>query len=356
MTRAPRSKQQKHCTPPAAELLDSARGRWREILTDAGLPAELLDSRNGGPCPRCGGTDRFNTLPRFEERGAVHCRHCFTKGTDPRPGDGLASIRWLMGCDSLAARRWLAGWLGLAPALSVAAIPRPAVRRLAIPEEPAADPARLLQDAHRWGEAMRERPGWMERVAELLGLPAVPLQRLGVGWSEEHGATTWAMRNGAGRVVGVRLRCPRTGRKWAVRGSRAGLIYPPGSLFGQGEPERLVVVEGPTDTAALLAVEFPAVVGRPSCSGSEGLLVDLCRRLRPTEVAILADGDGPGLEGAERLVVELLPVVPAVRVAVPPEGVKDARAWVCGGADRAEIEAVIDAAPVRSLSIGRAGR
>lgn len=351
MTRSPQRTTKKHYTPAAAELLDLARGRWREILTEAGLPAELLDLRNGGPCPRCGGTDRFSALPRFDERGAVHCRRCFTKGTDPRPGDGLASIRWLMGCDSLAARRWLAGRLGLRPRLSVKAIPRPAVRRLTIPEAPAAD---WGGDAERWRLWLRERPEWLKRTAELLGLPVEPLQRLGVGWTVEHRATAWPMRDDAGRVVGVRLRCPETGRKWAARGSRAGLFYAAG-LLALERPERLFAVEGPTDAAALLSVGIEAV-GVPSAGGGADLLADLCRRLQAAEVAIVADGDGPGLEGAERLAAALLPVVPAVRVTMPPEGVKDARAWVCGGADRAEIEAVIDAAPVRSLSIGRAGR
>lgn len=351
MTQTPQRKKKKHYTPPAAELLESARGRWRDILADAGLPAELLDSRNGGPCPRCGGTDRFSTLPRLDERGAVHCRRCFTKGTNPRPGDGLASIRWLMGCDALAARRWLTGWLGLAPALSAAAMPRPAVRRLTIPEAPAADWGR---DAERWCLWLRERPEWLERVAQLLRLPMEPLERLSVGWSVEHKATSWPMRDGAGGVVGVRLRCPETGRKWAVRGSRAGLFYAV-DLLPLARCERLVVVEGPTDTAAMLAIGSKAV-GVPSAGGGAELLAELCRRLRPVEAAIVADGDTPGLAGAERLAAALLPVVPVVRLAVPPEGTKDPRAWVCGGASQAMIEAAIDAAPVRSLSIGRASR
>lgn len=36
----------------------AARGRWPEILPALGVPAEAL-SRKHGPCPGCGGSDRF---------------------------------------------------------------------------------------------------------------------------------------------------------------------------------------------------------------------------------------------------------------------------------------------------------
>ena len=38
----------------------------------------------------------------------MHCRHCFTAGTDPRPGDGLATLMWWMGCDFTTARDFAA--------------------------------------------------------------------------------------------------------------------------------------------------------------------------------------------------------------------------------------------------------
>lgn len=93
------------------ELLTASRGRWLEILDDAGLPHDILNGR-GHPCPKCGGRDRFAAWPDVADRGAVHCRHCFTKGADPKPGDGLASLRWLLGADTACACRWLASWLG----------------------------------------------------------------------------------------------------------------------------------------------------------------------------------------------------------------------------------------------------
>jgi hypothetical protein len=240
--------------------------------------------------------------------------------------------------------RWLSSWLDVDPGqrtpIKLSAIERP----ITIPEPMAND--RFATMVARWCRVMR--PGWMQRAAELLGLPAEPLVRLCVGWSPEHSATTWPMRDDAGWVIGVRLRCPKSARKWAVQGSRAGLIFDP-ELLAIERPKRLWIVEGPTDTAALLSIGLE-VVGVPSAGGGADLLERLARRLRPESMVIVADADGPGQGGAERLADRLMIVAP-LSVIVPPIGVKDPRAWIAGGADRATVEVAADAAPVRCLSV-----
>ena len=47
-------------------LKDRARGRWPGILTALGVPAKALRNRHG-PCPVCGGKDRF----RFDDKGGA---------------------------------------------------------------------------------------------------------------------------------------------------------------------------------------------------------------------------------------------------------------------------------------------
>ena len=161
------------------------------------------------------------------------------------------------------------------------------------------------------------------------------------------------MRDDAGRVIGVRLRCPESGRKWAVRGSRAGLIYSADLL--DRDVRRLWVVEGPSDTAAMLSIGLDAV-GVPSAGCGGDLLSDLCRRLVVDGCVIVADADGPGRAGAERLADAVLPVVPSVRVMAPGDGAKDPRAWIVGGADRSAFEAAAADAPMRALGIKGVGR
>src|SRR5262249_49918290 len=53
---------------------ERARGRWREILPVLGIAATFLRNRHG-PCPLCGGKDRF----RFDDKngdGTYFCNQC----------------------------------------------------------------------------------------------------------------------------------------------------------------------------------------------------------------------------------------------------------------------------------------
>lgn len=67
---------------------ERARGHWRDILLLLGLEERFLSSRNG-PCPMCGGKDRF----RFSDKdgdGWYYCNQC-------GPGSGIVLLRRLRG-------------------------------------------------------------------------------------------------------------------------------------------------------------------------------------------------------------------------------------------------------------------
>lgn len=222
---------------------------------------------------------------------------------------------------------------------------RPAPRRLrtirpATPEAPAVDFAKL---AAGWAAVIH--PYALDSLAKRLGLSPGSLRRLGIGWASTFRAFSFPMRDAAGQVVGIRLRGDN-GKKWAVPGSREGLFYAADLPHGG----RLLVCEGPTDTAACLDWGFHAI-GRPSCTGGVRHAVELVKRLAPAEVVIVADGDTPGLTGAERLAAVLVAYVAAVRVVAPPRGVKDARAWLQAGGTSADVQAAIDAATPRRLVV-----
>jgi hypothetical protein len=197
--------------------------------------------------------------------------------------------------------------------------------------------------------------GRLHQLAAGLGLTPASLTALGVGWSAAHRGYTFPMTEAGGRVVGIRLRGP-DGRKWAVRGSKAGLHIPAGPPFRPGG--QLLIAEGPTDCAALLDLGFPAAVGRYSCQGDLRLLAALARQWRPGEAVIVADADEPGRRGADSLASVLVCYAPAVRVIEPPGGVKDVRDYLRTGGTRADLEATIGAASVRRLRVmtGRARR
>jgi DNA primase len=141
------------------------------------------------------------------------------------------------------------------------------------------------------------------------------------------------MRDATGRVIGIRRRFP-DGTKRALRRSKNGLFVPSRLT----DDDWLLICEGESDTASALDLGFNAV-GRPGCLGGGDLLEIYCRC---RDVVIVADGDGPGLDGAERLATRLRLFCPDVRVIIPP--VKDLRAWRQAGATQADLELAIESA------------
>jgi len=189
------------------------------------------------------------------------------------------------------------------------------------------------------------QPEALDKLAASLGVSVASLSRLCIGWSAHHRAWAFSMSNAAGNLLGIRLRLVG-GKKLSVKGGHEGLFIP-GGIDAHG---LLLIAEGPTDTAALLDLGFN-VVGRPSCSGGAKLLVEVVRRLRPSGVVVVADGDAPGQRGAENLAAVLVAYCPVVRIITPPTGIKDMRVWKRHGATGADVSAAINAAPICKLAV-----
>jgi hypothetical protein len=190
-----------------------------------------------------------------------------------------------------------------------------------------------------WAALLRrfERDTWtaeVERLAANLGVSPGSLSRLGIVWAVPHRAWGFPMSDGQCRPIGLRLRA-ESGRKWAVSGSRNGLFWP-ADLAGAGP---LLFCEGASDTAALLDLGYDAI-GRPSCAGAIEMVVEVVYRLGRRDVVVVADADGPGIDGADRLAQALTEAGHRPKVIRPVQG-KDARAWVQAGATRAVLDNVI---------------
>ena len=61
----------------SARTVERARGRWREVLMHFGIDEKYLHNRHG-PCPLCGGKDRF----RFDDRHGSGSYFCNENGGD----------------------------------------------------------------------------------------------------------------------------------------------------------------------------------------------------------------------------------------------------------------------------------
>lgn len=184
---------------------------------------------------------------------------------------------------------------------------------------------------HAW--LLDTKPQQLESFARQLGIPAPALAALDAAWAWQHSAWAFPMRDGAGAVAGIRLRS-ESGRKWAVPGSRQG-VFVPASPSADG-PDIALICEGPTDTAAALSLGYLAI-GRPCCLGCEMALIETCRRRSIRRVVIVADNDGPGLEGARKLASSIR--CPHKTI-IPPA--KDFRDWVRAGATKALVDCVIN--------------
>ena len=178
-------------------------------------------------------------------------------------------------------------------------------------------------------------------LAGKLGVSAKSLLRLQAG--RNCTAYTFPMKDAAGKIIGIRLRCD-TG-KFSVKGSRSGLFIPL-----RMHPRRsLFICEGPTDTAALLDMGFE-VIGRPSCLGGVDYIKAFVDRFNPRQVLIMADRDEPkqrpdgsewkpGQHGAKRLAEQL--EHDKIKILKPPF-CKDIRQWYREGASRARVIALAE--------------
>lgn len=174
-------------------------------------------------------------------------------------------------------------------------------------------------------------------LAKELGVDGQALADLRCRYANEHKAWAFPMRDGLGKIVGIRLR-GMNGRKWAVSGSRQGIFLP------YRNPEnRVYICEGPTDCAALLTIHLYAI-GRPSCSGGSLELKQTIQRLGIQELVIVADNDNdkltpdgrkynPGMDGAKSLIRQI--PVKACIITMPT---KDIRDFVKCGGTAADVE------------------
>ena len=175
------------------------------------------------------------------------------------------------------------------------------------------------------------------------------LTKLRLGWSATRNVYTWPEVDGRGRVIGIATREPGTGEKgFLARGERG--IYVPKFMLDwlprsntaiasrQKAPAKnarpIYIVEGPTDTAGMLAMGLLAI-GRPSArSGVDHLAEWLARHASNRRIIVVgeidpkSDGTWTGRDAAESVAQQLSAKLRRkVSWTLPPDNQKDVRAW-----------------------------
>lgn len=170
-----------------------------------------------------------------------------------------------------------------------------------------------------------------ERLAASLKIPATMIEsavEVGVepGKSGAN-AYAFAMRDGSGRVCGLKLRL-EDGRKLCAKGSRLGLIF--SRRFDQSKRD-LVVTEGESDLMIASAMGHNAIA-RPGCRSCVTQIVWMARG---KDLLVIADNDEAGLSGARALVDAAKQRARSARVVVTAK--KDLREWYCNGGTEKEL-------------------
>jgi hypothetical protein len=177
-------------------------------------------------------------------------------------------------------------------------------------------------------------PTLRAELAAAFGLPESALGRLDVGFSpNDYSGPCWTFPevDAGGAIVGI-LRRFRVGEKKALKDSKRGLIVPRGWKEASGP---LLLVEGPSDVAAAVAMGL-AAVGRPSNVGGIDHLAALLKDWpADREIIVVGEfdpndkGQWPGRDGAIKTATELSRKLGrAIAWTMPPDKAKDLRAWV----------------------------
>lgn len=187
----------------------------------------------------------------------------------------------------------------------------------------------------------RTTPAQMDAMSRALGVSAQALDWIGAAWAEDRKAMAFPMfvtacHDGVEDYApcGIRLRA-MNGAKFAVDGSKSGIFYPYRG-YVHFTTRRIYVCEGPTDLAACLDLGLMAI-GRASCRGGEGFILNALSQVGARECVVVCDNDGPGLNGADALLAQ----VPIRKTKFVPPG-KDLRSFVKDGGTAEIFEAMLD--------------
>ena len=215
----------------AADVRQAADGRWPEILPRCGVSPAFLRNRHG-PCPGCGGRDRF----RFDNKRAGRWI-CSQGSGDNLAGDGFDLLQHVHGCGFVEALNMVADVLGLeagsrphgrAPASDR---PRPAPE----PAKPADDSEQRVERALSvWRTAWPIAGTPAETYLTGRGLDPAQLRTDPPGWPE---TLRWHAEQGA-LVVAV-----NDGWTGCVRGLQRIFLQPDGSPMrdGNGDKRKLAL-------------------------------------------------------------------------------------------------------------------
>lgn len=286
----------------------AARGQWTRIIPAVcGLRASIL-VRKEGPCPKCGGTERFCVYKDFDETGGARCNQC--PNLQGKKCDGFSVVQWARKCDFTEAIRLVAEFLGVKPK-ETKSKPRSGTAN-------ENDPAKDLEFVE-WNDALaalwclKKQPikptalhaagAKMAKYKKQWKVIALPI--IGEGGK----VVGWSVMNITGGTLPIFKKGSREVQEWTPKpktlfGSKPGVI---GKV--SKDSKRIIKSEGVTDMLSALSLpDLPADVDVWTNASGCGEIADkpeyafLPSILKGRAVYCVHDADEPGQCGATQSV------------------------------------------------------
>ena len=280
----------------AADIHAQIGTSWPAVLVRLGIPEESLRLKKAGPCPACGGRDRF-TFDNRKLRGDFICRGCGA-------GDGFGLLMRVYGWGFSEARRRVlqAAVIESTDPPIASGMEAPELRSRRHQDETAAEPPRRVRSLARSACAVVDCPDAVDYL-ESRGLWPLPAE---CGLKAHPSVEYFAEGHRVGKFPALLAE---------VR-DRAGALVTAHVTYLRGGQK----LEGHEPRKIL-----SPLTGRDGCA---------VRLMAPTEVLGIAEGLETALSAA---VLEQVPVWAALNTALlakfePPEGVRTLRIY----ADRDE--------------------
>ena len=264
--------------PTFSEIKQAASGRWREIITVLTAGNLDFDTTRETPCPKCEGETRFHPFKDFDQTGGVTCRHCHNGKTNPKCGDGIATVAWLNNVSIKDAAQTIADHLGMTTGTAPKGNESNTIGAVC------ADKRMPVEAFKQFGAAVDQRGK--------LTVARVPVY------------------NEAGEPFSYFDLSP--GKKgWFKKGTGNSGLFLPGRLPAAGET--WLAVEGVKDAAVLVGLGFNAV-GLPTSKMNKkyAALFTGC------DIVLVPDLDSAGIEGAQQSGGRLIGIAASVKVARLP--------------------------------------
>lgn len=317
----------------------------------AGIGDDFLAPRHG-PCPKCGGTDRWRFTNHNDNGGAI-CNQC------GKMGDGIAVIMWYCGISFPDALRRVGEFLGIQP--------REKTKSKSKAKSTEKDPLSKIE-FQKWNDQAVAVFCYLKQGITPAGLRAcgaefakyqfrknsfncVAIRFPGENLDTEKPAGVWIIEAFGGKLPTLTA----MKKHKLTYGSESGVAMTTALLTAMREgrdlsSDMIFRVEGFPDLLSIASQDNNVMAFTGSSGSSEDPLpwfVDRIGKAMPMRIAVVPDADEVGIKGANKWAAALAKKCSDVRIAKLPfdsisDNKKDLRDYFVGGGTISELNAIAD--------------